>query len=113
VPTIDFDAFRAERAAEPVTIRLGGKDYELPTGLPAPVALELIRLKREHGDTAEVPAKEIERFARLILGPSGEEIIASVSIEELGQLLLRLLEVYSPPNLTSPATETEKEPASL
>lgn len=111
MPTIDFDAFRAERAAEPLTLRLGGKDYTLPPALPAAIALDLIRMRKEKGDTAEVPPEEIERFARLILGEQGEEIIAAVSIDELGKLLIRLLEVYSPPNPASPAG-TEKEPAS-
>lgn len=112
MPTIDFDAFRAERSAEPIVLRLGGEDYELPPALPASIALDLIRLRKEKGDTAEVPPDEIERFARLILGAKGEEIIGKVSIDELGTLLVRLLGVYSPPNPASPAETKEKEPAS-
>lgn len=96
MPTIDFDAARAERAAEPVTIKLGGIVYVLPDALPADLALDLIRMRAEHGDGAELAPEKIEGFTRQILGQSADAIIAAVTLPELEDLLKRLLAIYAP-----------------
>lgn len=110
MPTIDFDAYRAEQKEEPLKLRLGGKEYLLPPSLPAPLALDLIALRKEHGDSAKLAAEDVERFARKLLGDSAEEIISKLSLAELGELLQRLLSVYAPPNPASP--EEKEAPAS-
>jgi hypothetical protein len=40
---IDFDAARAERQRTPVVVRLFGRDWDLHSGLPAKVMLDIVR----------------------------------------------------------------------
>jgi hypothetical protein len=96
MPTIDFDAARAERNAEPVTLTLGGVTYVLPPALPADIALDLIRLRSEAGDGAEVPIGELHKFAHSLLGAEAEAIIARITLPELEDLLVRLIAIYAP-----------------
>lgn len=111
MPTIDFDAARAERAAEPVTLKLGGVTYVLPPALPAELALDLIRMRAELGDDADVPADQLEKMARQMLGQSADAIIGAITLPELEDLLRRLLAVYAPsPNRT--ARRAQKKVAS-
>jgi len=96
MPTIDFDAARAERNAEPVTLTLGGVTYVLPPALPADIALDLIRLRADAGDGAEVPIGELHKFAHSLLGTEADAIISRITLPELEDLLTRLIAIYAP-----------------
>jgi hypothetical protein len=43
---LDFDAARRERHGQPLEVVLGGQVYLLPAQLPAPVALDIVDMKR-------------------------------------------------------------------
>lgn len=95
--TIDFDKFRAEQHNEPVVLRLGGKDYELPSSLPAALALDIVRLQAVNPD-AEFSEADVERLGAALFG--GEErfvqILAdgAVTIEEMPELIQQVLQAY-------------------
>lgn len=112
MPTIDFDAFRAERNAEPVRLLIGGVTYALPPSLPAAVALDLIRMKAETGEGFIVPVTEIEVWSTRLLGDAAPGILAQLGFDELAMLLERLLAVYSPGPVPNRAARRAKTAAS-
>lgn len=87
---IDFDAARAERRREPVTLRIGGRDYVLSAGLPASVALDMIRLKAHEDPDATIPYTELESIGQRLFGSDNWAAIldgARLDLEELGDLI--------------------------
>lgn len=96
MPTIDFDAARAERAEEPVKLIKDGVTYLLPPSIPAEVALDLIRLRAAHGEESQVPAEDVERMARALLGKDYDGLIRGLTLPDLEDLLKRLMAVYAP-----------------
>lgn len=106
--TIDFDAYRAERRAEPVVVRIGGEEYHLPADMPAEVALEVVALRKEHGDNAQIPADKIGPLARATFGEAMfNDLIGKhrLSTPELATLIVQVFGQYSEamvPNPTAP-----------
>ncbi len=87
---IDFDQARRERNREPVTLRIGGRDYTLSAGLPAGVALDLMRFQVEGTDDVEVPASEAGPLLERLFGAdTWREILehGRLDITELPELL--------------------------
>lgn len=115
MPTLDFDAFLAEQEHEPVELKLGGKVFSLPYSLPAPLALHLLRLNTGRDPTVTVPPEEIEEVSRGLLGKHYDEILGLLpgGIEDLSELLTRLLTMYAPPDTTVPnrAARRAKRPS--
>lgn len=88
--TIDFDAARAERNREPVTLRIGGRDYALTAGLPASVALDLMRFRVDGTDDVDVPPDEAPGLLERLFGSETWHRIldeARLEITELPELL--------------------------
>lgn len=108
--TVDFDAFRAERKDEPVLFKIGGKTYELPSSLPAAIAVDVIRLRAVEGDEAEVPLDVLETFGAAMFGKEIWEQLKDehrLTMSELPRLLEMVLEVYTeedPKDQESPAS---------
>lgn len=96
--TIDFDAFRAEKKAEPLELTLGGRVFELPPSMPAPLALDVLRL-HEMGPDADVPLEKIVALGEGIFG--GEEklrevlTLGNVTLTELPDLIKMVVEAYT------------------
>lgn len=98
--TIDFDKFRSEQQdpPEPVVLRLGGKEYDLPASLPAALALDIVRLQATKGDDADFSENDVQRLGSALFG--GEErftrILAdgAVTIEEMPELIQQVLAMY-------------------
>jgi len=86
VRTVDFDAFRAEQKGVPLRFKIGGDVYDLPSSLPAAVAIDVIRLKSQLGDSGEVPLEALEQFGVAIFGKELWDTVLDrhrVTIEEL------------------------------
>lgn len=97
---IDFDAFRAERNADPVVFRIGGKEYNLASAIPASVALEAVELKALQDDGAEVPMDVIQKTGRALFGAdTWSELLVEhrITLDELGPLITSVLNAYAPP----------------
>lgn len=91
---VDFDAARAERRREPVILRIGGQDYSLSAGLPASVALDLIRMQAETDGELVIPHTQLEDLASRLFGEATwREILDRhrLDLEELEELLRRVI----------------------
>lgn len=108
---IDFDAFRAEQKQEPITLRIGGQDFELPAFVPASAAMDLVRLREEMGDNAEIPADRLMSIAIELLGGKARfEALTSATnlgLDELPALVRMVMEAYQD-RLPDPQTRQEK-----
>lgn len=95
---IDFDAFRAEQNEEPVVILIGGRRHELPSSLPASIALDIIAMHRTIGDGAKIPPESLEKMGRGLFGDQFDVIVTEnrLTMVELGELMQRVLTAYNP-----------------
>ena len=109
---IDFDAFRAEQAHEPISLIVGGRTYELPWGLPATIALDVLRLNETIAQGAEVGPEDLMRIGAALFGGDApfREVLAGagITMDELPDFIRLVMEAYAP----NPETQ-ELTPASL
>lgn len=109
---IDFDAFRAERKREPVVLRIGGVDYILASSMPASVAVDVIRLRRDIGEDEDVPLEVLDEMGRAVFGETvWRDLLADhrLEVDELGDLLQMVLAAYTP---AKPETPEDPQAAS-
>lgn len=95
---IDFDAFREEQQQEPLVLKIGGVEYILPSGLPAEVAVDLIRAREGLGTSEDLPPEQIPKWAAAIFGEEAfQEIMRKhrLTLEELAELLQRVMHEYN------------------
>ena len=89
----DFDAYWAEQEKEPVKATIAGKEYELPSALPAKVMLQVIRMHKKGVD--EVGFDAIIDLGRALFGEQLEEILDSgISMEQLGDVITWVCQSY-------------------
>ncbi len=92
----DFDAERAEAKGEPVEFVFRGERFTLPPSIPAAVILEVIALRQESGDSAEVPAEAVFGFVRALFGADTERLLAAnPTVDELGEIVTWVAGAYS------------------
>lgn len=110
--TIDFDAFRSEQKADPVTLVLGGKTYEMPASLPASLALDIVRL---HDGTEEEDEVKIDDLLHLGAGLFGGDEkfrgvldAGHVTMDELPDFMKLILDFYT--NAVTPPNPEAQEP---
>lgn len=109
---IDFDAFRAEREAEPRTFRIGGDDYPMAPIVPAAMVLKVLRLKHSLGEDAEVTLEVFDTLGRSVFTPEKwEEILDKhqIGFDEIPVLLEKVISSYAPPKVRGtqvPTSET-------
>lgn len=112
---IDFDAFRAEQAAEPVELRINGHTYALPASIPASLALDIIRRNPDDSEL-ELSASELATLGDKIFG--GKENFAAIidenniTMTELPELFKMVFATYNgapeAPNPETPAPKSRK-----
>ena len=117
--TVDFDAFRAEQTDEPVKFTIDGETYDLPSSLPAAVAVDVIRLRATSGENADVPIETLDLFGRSVFGEGMWRMLLEkhrVTMKEVPALLEKVLEIYSKededPKVQAPADQTSETPTS-
>lgn len=103
---VDFDAARRERGRQPVTLIVGGEEYHLGAGLPAGIALDMMRFAVvEHAEGAEgehdcdafgcvqtdeldIPKDEVPGLLERLFGEANwSKLVDRVDITELPELL--------------------------
>ena len=98
MPTIDFDALRRERSGEPLTMKIGGKVYDLPPSLPASVALDINRLYSDEGPDADITPRVALRMCESLFGADLLATILRESVlplDELPTLWLSVIQMYA------------------
>jgi hypothetical protein len=83
---VDFDVARRERKREPVVLRIGGRDYTLSAGVPAGLALDMLRYRVAGTDDVEIPDDAIGTIGRRLFGRENWEAILDDAGLELGEL---------------------------
>ena len=109
--TIDFDAFRSERAHETISLVVGGKTYTLPGSLPAALALDVVRINAAQEKGEEVKTEDLVDIGAAIFGGAEQfrEVltIGRVTMDDFGDFIKLILEAYTaevaPPNPTTQA----------
>lgn len=93
----DFDEFFAEKEKETINFKFAGKDYNVPASMPAIIPIKMDRLADEYGTEAEVPNEETYSLMLKLL-PKGklEELAEDASVNELNEILMWIMEQYSP-----------------
>lgn len=101
---LDFDAFRSEKKEEPLVLKLGGKTYDLPPSMPASLAVDIVRMHAEGLDDSELIKQDpaaLHRLGAEMFG--GSEVFSrvltdgAVTLTELPDLLLQVLQMYAGP----------------
>jgi hypothetical protein len=108
---IDFDAFRAEQAAEPVRLLIGGVEYELAPGIPANLALDTVRMQSDLGAGASLRPEQIEPIARGLFGDELFEKLLTeqrLTIDELPALVRMAFEAYNATAVPAPKRATRR-----
>lgn len=98
IRVVDFDAFRAEQQQHPVVFRIDGKEYPLPSDLPASVAVDIIRMRADVGEEGEIPLEAFDTFGKSVFGEDLWQTILTehrITMEEVPNLLKAVLEVYT------------------
>lgn len=107
--TIDFDAFRAERAKDPILLTIGGKQYELPPSMPASLALDVMKMRETLGGDAEPSIDDLLKFGGALFG--GRDKFQTVleesglELSELPDLVQMVVEAYTSGAPGNPATQ--------
>ncbi len=87
---IDFDAFRAEQNAEPLILKIGGHEYELPASIPATLALDIIRRNPDESNV-EIEANELATMGDKVFG--GREAFNRI-LDENGITMAELPDLF-------------------
>lgn len=108
---IDFDAAWAERQAEPFSVRVLGRDHELPPSMPAGLKLRLARLRAEGRQVADLSWDEIEMMARYLFGAEAVDdwLLQRITDRQLAEVVLQVAATYnrSEPRPTGEANRGE------
>ena len=93
----DFDAWEAERKAEPIKFKIRGAEYSLPATLPAIIPIRAMRLQRQYGAEANVPQAEMMEIALSLFGDEQlERLLGSgVDVDALAEIIGWAMEVYT------------------
>lgn len=96
VVAVDFDAYLAEddHADEPLVVRVGGEDWELPPSLPAGLAIRVMAMQAR-GKNAKVKPSEAVGMLRAVFGPQTQEILDLVPGHRLPDLLEQVIDAYA------------------
>ena len=95
--TIDFDAFREERAEDNIYIKAFGEELELPPSPPLANMLEIIEMNERMGEKADIPQKQIKQMLELSLGKKQFDKLLEkgMTMEEANWLVKELWNIYN------------------
>lgn len=96
--TIDFDAYRAERAKDNIILKAFGEEIELPPSPPLSNMLDIIDMNERLGGSADVPAEEARKMLELTLGKDQFKMLVKngITLEESYWLIQKMWEIYGP-----------------
>ena len=93
---IDFDAARAEREREPLTLQAYGRSFELPSEIPAGLYVDLLRMEVA-GEDAELSDKDaLGLMQRVIPSAVLDSLLAEpdFSLDDLLSLTQMVMRAY-------------------
>jgi hypothetical protein len=108
--TIDFDAYRAERADEKIIIKALGEELELPPSPPLSTMEKLLALYKQSGSKATIPEEEVIIMLEALLGKKQYRKLSDggLTVEEAEWLIKELWKQYNPqPKEQSDTKNTE------
>jgi len=111
----DFDSAWAETASAPLTVKVLGQEYKLPSKLPAKVILAIARAKYDTSNpNAEVPLGEVMGLLEPFFGPGvlNEWADKGIDVDQLGDVFKWAMSMYQgvdPDAATDPDAEPEDE----
>ena len=114
---IDFDAARAERTKEPITLRAYGVDIELPGTIPASLMLDIVDLEERKGSDEPVTVKESLKMIRRVLpqevldGLLARDDFDMDDFAELTGLIVQTYMGVEPGNSPAPNRAARRHPA--
>jgi hypothetical protein len=95
---IDFDASRAERNAEPITLKAYGREFTLPPAMPASIGLDLAEMTQTQGEQAQFTVLELRKMLVALIGQATlDELLAipEFTLDDLSALLVAVFHAYS------------------
>lgn len=111
--TIDFDAFRREQSPQaPITVRVGGVDYQLAASLPASTALDIVRMAEDQKANEEVKPEDLMNVGSGLFG--GRDAFRAVlengrvTLDELPDLMRMVIEAYTEATADPKATTLQE-----
>jgi len=109
----DFDSAWAENASDPLTVKVLGKKYKLPSAIPAKVVLAIARSKGMSPD-AELPLDKVMELLDPFFGPGvlAEWLDKGLDVDQLGDVFKWSMAMYSgvDPDAVSEGDETNPNP---
>jgi hypothetical protein len=96
--TIDFDAYRAEKKDENITIKAFGEKLELPPSPPLSTMEVLLGLYKKAGSEATVPEEEVITMLEALLGKEQYRKLSDggLTVSEAEWLIQELWKQYNP-----------------
>jgi len=96
--TIDFDAYRAERADEKIIIKALGEELELPPSPPLSTMEKLLALYKQSGSKATIPEEEVITMLEALLGKKQYRKLSDggLTVSEAEWLIQELWKQYNP-----------------
>lgn len=92
----DFDKAFEEKQKPKISFKFAGKKYEVPGVMPAIIPVAMERLRDEYGKEADVPPDEtFSLMLKLMEKDELEQLSEDADIEELGEILMWILEQYN------------------
>ena len=113
---IDFDAARAERTKEPITLRAYGVDFELPSTIPAALMLDILALEERKGSKAKVTVSDSLKMLRRIVPPTVLDALLKQDdfdmddFSELTELVIQTYMGVEPGNSPAPNRAARRHP---
>ena len=96
--TIDFDAYRAEKKDENITIKAFGEELELPPSPPLSTMEVLLGLYKKASSEATVPEEEVITMLEALLGKEQYRKLSDggLTVSEAEWLIQELWKQYNP-----------------
>ena len=92
----DFDEAFKEKEKQQIEFKFAGKKYTVPGTMPAIIPVAMERLRDEYGTEADVPAEEtFSLMLKLMERDKLEQLAEDADIEQLGEILMWILEQYN------------------
>jgi hypothetical protein len=108
---IDFDATRAERENESITLQAFGETFDLPGAMPASVLLDIVRMTDARGDDADMTVSESVELLRRMVPPTVLDPLLDrddFTTEDLFDLVKLVVGAYAGESGETPAPNREQ-----
>lgn len=89
----DFDAALREAAGEPIVIHYQGRDWDLPSSIPAKVVLRIVAMREQEGDLDQGAMLEI--MTGVVPNDTLQQWLdGDMTIDQMATLIKQILSMY-------------------